>query len=132
MQFAARSAALAVGLATGAGATGEAAGAHIAEAGDKLQDAVAAGLQVRDGVRRGAVYSSSRKHWRKINCKAPCRKNVQTRSAENHGYVVHPGRVEWLTLTSEASMVDAAFVFDVLFMFSTQGGHRGLRDFKSE
>ena len=52
VRLAAGGAALAVGLATGAGAAGQGAGPHVAEVGDKLDDAVAAGCKGRDGVRQ--------------------------------------------------------------------------------
>ena len=56
VELAAGGAALAAGLAAGAGAGGERAGAHVAEGGDELEDAVAAGLEEGAGVGHGASF----------------------------------------------------------------------------
>ena len=93
VELAVGGAAVAGGLAAAAGTAGERAGAHVAEAGDELDDAVAAGLEAGDGVGQRASFLPVLYTVRILGANSLPSMRVHHRSAESQIHVVHPLRM---------------------------------------
>ena len=97
VELAVGQAAVAEGLAAAAGTAGERARAHVAEAGDELDDAVATGFEAGDGGGQGASFLPVLFAVRKLEANSFPSMRVHHRSEESQIHVAHPAGLGCLT-----------------------------------